>query len=123
MKESKELDAHVKAIGEWAKESKKRVAFVVCGEITENGINTANALIGRNDRIARALFGNAKENDGFKHVITIASEAIESPIAGMLLCAEASKDEDCDVRKQSDSLADALKNLVDALGKKIRAND
>lgn len=120
MKENKYLDAHVKAIGEWAAESKKRVAFVVCGEITKDGIDTINALVGRNDRIARALFGNAIENDGFKHVITIASEAIDSPIAGMILCVEASKDEDCDGRKQSDSLADALKNLVDAL---IRKND
>ncbi len=123
MKENKELDAHVKAIGEWAAESKKRVAFVVCGEITEDGIDTTNALVGRNDRIARALFGNAKENDGFKHVITLAHEAIKSPIAGMLLCAEASKDKDCDSRKQSDSLADALKKLVDALGEEIRKND
>lgn len=70
MKENKELNAHVKAIGEWAAESKKRVAFVVCGEITEDGIGTTNALVGRNDRIARALFGNAKENDGFKHVLS-----------------------------------------------------
>lgn len=123
MKENKELNAHVKAIGEWATESKKRVVFVVCGEITEDGIDTTNALVGRNDRIARALFGNAKKNDGFKHVITIASEAIKSPIAGMLLCAEASKDEDCDGRKQSDSLADALKNLVDDRKDKIRKND
>lgn len=123
MKENKELNAHVKAIGEWAAESKKRVAFVVCGEITEDGIETTNALVGRNDRIARALFGNAKENDGFKHVIILASEAIKSPIAGMLLFAEASKDEDCDGRKQSDRLADALKNLIDALGEKIHKND
>ena len=123
MKENKELDAHVKAIGEWAAESKKRVAFVVCGEITEGGIDTTNALVGRNDRIARALFGNAKENDGFKHVITLASEAIKSPIVGMLLCAEVSKDEDCDGRKQSDGLADALKNLADILKEKIRKND
>ena len=123
MKENKELNAHVKAIGEWAAESKKRVAFVVCGEITEDGIDTANALVGRNDRIARALFGNAKEDDGFKHVITIASEAIKSPIVGMLLFAEASKDEDCVGRNQSGSLADALKNFVDAPGEKIRKND
>ena len=123
MKENKELDAHVKAIGEWAAESKKRVAFVVCGEITEGGIDTTNALVGRNDRIARALFGNAKENDGFKHVITLASEAIKSPIAGMLLFAEASKDEDCDGRNQSGSLAGALENLVDILKEKIRKND
>lgn len=41
----------------------------------------------------------------------------------MILCAEANKDGDCDGRKQSDSLADALKNLVDALGEKIRKND
>lgn len=123
MKENKELNAHVKAIGEWAAESKKRVAFVVCGEITEDGIDTVNAIVGRNDRIARALFGNANENDGFKHVIILASEAIKSPIAGMLLCMEASRDEDCDGRNQSDSLADALKNLIDALGEEIRKND
>ena len=123
MKENKELNAHVKAIGEWAAESKKRVAFVVCGEITEDGIDTANAFVGRNDRIACALFGKAKEDDGFKHVITIASEAIKSPIVGMLLFAEASKDEDCVGRNQSGSLADALKNFVDAPGEKIRKND
>ena len=123
MKENKELNAHVKAIGEWAAESKKRVAFVVCGEITEDGIDGVNAIVGRNDRIARALFGNAKEDDGFKYLITLASEAIKDPIVGMLLCAKASKDEDCDGRKQSGSLADALKNLADALGEEIRKND
>lgn len=123
MKENKELNAHVKAIGEWAAESKKRVAFVVCGEITDNGIGTDNALVGRNDRIARVLFGNAEENDGFKRVITLASEAIKSPIAGIILCAEAREDEDCDGRKQSNSHTDALKNLIDALGEKIYKND
>ncbi len=96
---------------------------MVCGEITEDGIDTVNAILGRNDRIARALFGNAKEDDGFKCLITLASEAIKDPIVGMFLCAEASKDEDCDGRKQSGSLADALKNLADALGEEIRKND
>lgn len=123
MKENKELNAHVKAIGDWAAESKKRVAFVVCGEITEDGIVTTNALVGRNDRIARVLFGNAKENDGFKRMIILASEAIKSPIAGMILCAKAGEDEDCDGRNQSGSLADALENLVDILKEKIRTND
>lgn len=55
MEQNKELDAHIKAIGEWAAENPKRVAFVVCGEITDDGVETSNSLVGRTDRIARAI--------------------------------------------------------------------
>ena len=99
MEENKELDAHVEAIGKWASESKNRVAFVVCGEITENGILTTNSIVGRVDRIAYALCINAQKHDGFKRVADFASEAIKNPIAEMLLSIAATHDKDCDGRK------------------------
>lgn len=122
MNENKELSNHVHAIGEWASENKNRVAFVVCGEITDGGIETTNSLVGRNDRIARALFGNAHENESFKSVILLASEAIKNPIAGMLLCVESGKDGNCEGQK-SNSVASALENLVDVLKEQIRKDD
>ena len=99
MKENKELDAHVEAIGKWASESKKRVAFVVCGEITEDDILTTNSIVGRIDRIAYALCSNAQRHNGFKCVTTLASDAIKNPTTGKVLGLAAAKDKDCDDRK------------------------
>lgn len=85
MEENKELNAPIKAIGEWAAQNPKRIAFVVCGETTESGVSTTNALVGRSDRIARALYGNAKECKEYKFVLTLVASALESPIGGAAL--------------------------------------
>lgn len=118
MEENKQLQEHIKAIGEWASEDKKRVAFVVCGEMTDDGVKTANSLVGRTDKIARALFGNAMNNSGFKQVITLAAGMAENPLVAAILCSEASKDEES-VESKPD-FADALIGLLDALKNKIK---
>lgn len=98
--------------------------FVVCGEITEDGVETSNALVGRSDRIARALFGNAMKDKDFKQVIRLAAKMIENPLLATLLAMEASKDESPESDSKSDkNVADALKDLLGAIADKIRKND
>lgn len=65
MKDSMEsvLEEHFDAIGKWASEDSNRVAFVVCGELNKNSSDTVNALVGRDDKMARVLFGNAMEDE------------------------------------------------------------
>lgn len=108
MKENKELNERIYAIGKWAAKNPKRVAFVVCGEITDNGVETSNSLVGRSGRIARALFGNAMEDKSFKTVIELAA----------LLCRETSADDKTGDGK-SDFL-DELIGLLDAIKDKIK---
>lgn len=120
MEQNKELNAHVKAIGEWASEDSNRVAFVVCGELTEDGVETSNALVGRSDKIATALFGNAMEDESEKQVLMLAAKMVENPLFATILCMEASKDEQPESKS---GLADSLKDLFGATADKLRKND
>lgn len=120
MEQNKELDAHIKAIGEWAAKNPKRVAFVVCGETNEEGIRTTNGLVGRSDRIARALFGNAMEEKSFKTVIELAAKMIENPLYATILSMEAEKDKQ---PESKNGLTDSLKSLLDVIANKLRKND
>lgn len=120
MEQNKELNAHIKAIGEWASKNPKRVAFVVCGEINEEGVRTTNGLIGRSDRIARALFGNAMEDKSFKMVIELAAKMIENPLFAAILSEEESKNESSDNKSGP---TDALKDLLGAIAEKLRKDD
>lgn len=124
MKENKELNEHIKSIGKWASQDSKRVALVVCGEITEDGVETSNSLVGRSDRIARALFGTAMEDKDFKQVIGLAAKMIENPLLATLLAMKASKDESPENdNKSGKNVADALKDLLGAIADKIRKDD
>lgn len=124
MEKNKELQEHIKTIGEWASQDGKRVAFVVCGEITEDGVETSNALVGRTDRIASALFGSAMENEAFKLIIGLAAKTIENPLLATLLAMKASKDESPESESRSDKgVADAFKDLLGAIADKIRKDD
>ena len=124
MEDNKELNEHIKPIGEWASKDSKRVAFVVCGEITEDGIETTNSLVGRSDRIARALFGNAMEDENYKQIIRLAAKMIENPLFATLLAMKAPKDESAESESKSDkNVADAFKDLLGAIADKIRKND
>lgn len=120
MKENKEINEHIEAIGKWAAENPKRVAFVVCGELTETGVDTANGLVGRTDRIARALFGNAMEDESFKNTTMLAAKMIENPLFATLLCMKASEDES---PQSKSGLADAFKDLLGMITEKLRKND
>lgn len=120
MEQNKELDAHIKAIGEWANENPNRVAFVVCGETNEEGVRTSNGLVGRTDRIARALFGNAMGDKSFKTVIELATKMIENPLFATLLSMEAEKDKQ---PENKGGLSDSLKSLLDVIVNKLRTND
>lgn len=120
MKEKKELNEHIKAIGEWAAESPKRVAFVVCGEITDNGVETSNSLVGRTDRIAQAIFGNAMNEESFKHTTMLAAKMIENPLFAGLCCMKASEDKSSESKND---LTDSLKDLLGAIAEKLRKND
>lgn len=120
MEQNKELDAHIKALGKWAAEDSKRVALVVCGEQTENGVKTANSLVGRSDKIAGALFGNAMKDESFKSVVMLAAKMVENPLLATILCMEALKDEQSESKS---GLTDSLKDFLDALADKLRKDD
>ena len=122
MKVNKELEAHVRALGEWAAEDKKRVAFVVCAEITEDVVIGCNSLVGRNDRIARVLAGNARRTRPFERAITRASEAINSQTEWITLCAEACKDDVYNDSRRG-GYAYAGKTLANMLKEWIHKND
>lgn len=120
MKEKKELNEHVKAIGEWTAENPKRVAFVVCGEITDDGVKTSNSLVGRTDRIARAIFGNAMEDESFKQTAMLAAKMIENPLFAVIVGKEALEDSPSESKS---GLTDALKDLLGAIAEKLRKDD
>ena len=116
MEEKKELSEHIKAIGKWAAENPKRVAFVVCEEITDDGVETFNALVGRTDRIARAIFGSAMKEGSFRQTTMLAAKMIENPLFAAILSEEASKNESSDNKS---GLTDALKDLLGAIAEKL----
>lgn len=120
MKENKEINEHIEAIGKWAAENPKRVAFVVCGEITDDGVETSNSLVGRTDRIARAIFGNAMKEESFKQITILAAKMIENPLFAAILSEEVSKNESSDNKS---GLTDALKDLLGAIAEKLRKDD
>lgn len=117
--DNKELNEHIKSIGKWAAEDKKRIAFVVCGEMMDDGVKTSNSLVGRSDRIARALFGTAMEDKSFKQTIRLVAEMIESPLLATILSIKATESEKPNDESKG-RLADSLKELLDALKEKIK---
>lgn len=76
---NQEIGQTVLSLGEWAKQKDNRIAFVVCGEIGDDSVITVNSLIGRSDRIARALYGNAVESKNYKNVLELAAEMLKIP--------------------------------------------
>lgn len=120
MKEKKELSEHIKAIGKWAAENPKRVAFVVCGEITDDGVETFNALVGRTDRIARAIFGSAMKEGSFRQTTMLAAKMIENPLFAAIVGKEVFEDSPSESKS---GLTDALKDLLGTIADKLRKND
>lgn len=93
MEISKEIQNHIKALGEWASQDNRRAVFVCCGEITEDGAKTCNALVGRTDRIARCLYGVSEGNGEIKKALDIANAMSNNPLIAMYVQNMASKDE------------------------------
>lgn len=116
MKENNEINEHIQALGEWASQDKERVAFVVCGEITEDGVKTSNSLVGRTDKIARAIFGNAMESNDYKKIIELTAAMINNPLLAAILSSEPAKENSFDKRRE---VAASLIELLDALKEKI----
>lgn len=121
MTTQEELHNHITSIGQWASEDNKRVAFVICGEMTDTGIKTANSLVGRTDRIARAVYGNTQESKDFKQIIDLVSKMLDNPLIAAIISHEASKDETSS--KTSGGIADSFIGLLDALTDKLRKSD
>lgn len=120
MRKFEEVDAHVEAIGKWAAENPKRVAFVVCGEMTGGGVTTVNSLVGRSDRIGRAIYGNAMEDESFKSPTMLAAKMIENPLFATIFCMKASEDEPSENKS---GFSEVLKDLLGAIAEKLRKDD
>lgn len=108
MKENKELEEHITALGEWASQSKNRVAFVVCGEFVKNGINTYNSLVGTNYKLARALYDNAKENESFERTIMLAALMVKNPVVSTLIRLRCDNEPESEVFKAADKIFEEL---------------
>lgn len=118
MNEEKEVKEHLHALVEWASKDKKRVAFVICGEITDDGVEAFNALAGRRDRIARTLLATAMEVEIPRQLIMIAAKAIENPLAARILCMRASETEKS--FESNRDFYDSLRGLLDTIMVKLR---
>lgn len=121
MEENKEIQKHVKALGEWAKESDRRVAFVTVGELTDDGVKTTNALIGRTDRIARTLYGNARENSEIKQVLDLTAQMVKNPLLAAILIGKAIEEEGSEDKKsESSAMKSSLAELLITLAEKLK---
>lgn len=119
--ETSEIESHIKALAEWAKQDKRRVAVVTCGEITEDGSSSVTVLQGRADRIARILYGSYKVNPDMNHIYDILVKLINSPILAQAFCNEVSRNRDepdKEPEKRDDVFSRIIKEFGDILGKK-----
>lgn len=108
MEENKELKEHITALGEWASRSKDRVAFVVCGEFDKNNINTHNSLVGTSHKLARALYGNAKEDESFEQTIMLAALMLKNPVVSTLVRLQCDNEPESEVFKAADKIFEEL---------------
>lgn len=119
--DKKELVSHIEALGKWAAEDDNRVALVVCGELTDDSVKTHNALVGRTDKIVRALLGNAEEEKSYKTILLLTAKVIDNPFAAIMLT-NSVQDKTPD-NSNHGGLVDSLKDLLDALKGKLTKND
>lgn len=89
-----EISEHLQALGRWVAQSKKRVAFITVGEIAPNGFNSRTALLGRTDRIAYVLYGNAQKDEDVATVLDLFSNVKDSPMMASILSTVAQLDEE-----------------------------
>lgn len=89
-----EISEHLQALGRWVAQSKKRVAFITVGEFTPKGFDSRTSLLGRTDRIAYALYGNAQKDENFATILDLFSNVKDSPMMASLLSTIAQLDEE-----------------------------
>lgn len=89
-----EISEHFQALARWVAQSKKRVAFITVGEITPKGFDSRTALLGRTDRIAYVLYGNAQRDEDCATILDIFSNVKDSPMMASLLSTIAQLDEE-----------------------------
>lgn len=89
-----DLSEHFQALSRWVAQSKKRIAFITVGEIAPNGFNSRTCLLGRADRIAYVLYGNAKTDEDYATVLDIFSQVKNSPMMASLLSTTTQLDEE-----------------------------
>lgn len=82
---SPEISEHLQALGRWVAQSKKRVAFITVGEFTPNGFDFRTSLLGRADRLAYILYGNAQKDEDFATVLDLFSNVKDNPMMASLL--------------------------------------
>lgn len=80
-----EISEPLNALARWTAQSKRRIAFITVGEIAPKGFNSRTALLGRTDRIAYVLYGNAQKDENFATVLDLFSQVKDSPMMASLL--------------------------------------
>lgn len=122
MEISKEIQNHIKALGEWASQDNRRALFVCCGEITEDGAETCNVLVGRTDRISCCLYGTSESNGGIKLALDIANAMKNDPLIAMYVQDMASKDETPAEAKKSEpgNLKSKIAEILEELAGKLK---
>lgn len=81
---NEELQAHVKAILEWAK-SEDRTAFVVCADFTEDGMVMDAGISGSAPKAPYALYKAMGQHDAVKGIVCSAARAADSSIGEAVL--------------------------------------
>lgn len=89
-----EISEPLNALARWTAQSKKRIAFITVGEIAPNGFNSRTCLLGRADRIAYVLYGNAKKDENFATVLDLFYKVKDSPMMASLLSTTTQLDEE-----------------------------
>lgn len=89
-----EISEPLNALARWTALSKKRIAFITVGEIAPNGFNSCTCLLGRADRIAYVLYGNAQKDENFATVLDLSSNVKDSPMMASLLSTTAQLEEE-----------------------------
>lgn len=107
IKDNIELQGHIKALGNWADEDKKRVAVVVCGELDDEGCQCACSLVGTRANAALALFSNAMNQEEFRTLLKLVTEALDDPFkAAFLLSNSTMSPKSPDLRERLDRMKD-----------------
>lgn len=100
---NKELQSHIKALGQWADGNKKRIAFAVCVE-EKNDENFESWVLqyGSSLKLPYYLASVAKDSEEIRDTICEAGEAIKSPIGMMMLKAAMDDDPTCGTVEDKD---------------------
>lgn len=122
MKENKELENHIRALGEWAAQDKNRLTFVVCKEDDGDNEGFYSSVVGRTDKIATTLFRCAMKEESVRDVILLAAAMIKNPLVGMMVSIGSSQ-EGHRSEKEKNDFSEAVDGLFEAIKRKFGKND